>query len=154
MKKFLPNTLKNPQGFTLIELLTVVAIIAILSVIAITIFSSTQKNARDGARRAEVKAIANALEVNKTGAGYQPLAGSSFASGSVPGVDQQSIPYCINPSSAVANPATAWTSAGCPAAPAGYVAVAAGVPAVTPSFKVCSIIENPTNSVFCISSAQ
>ena len=148
MKKFLPKTLKNPQGFTLIELLTVVAIIAILSVIAITIFSSTQKNARDGARRAEVKAIANALEVNKTGAGYQLLLGSQFASGTIPQVDQQTYPYCVN-TTGVANPAV-WTTA----CPVSYTAVSGAAPAAgVTQFKVCSIIENPAG-VFCLSSAQ
>ncbi len=151
MKKFLPTSLKNPHGFTLIELLTVVAIIAILSVIAITIFSGTQKNARDGGRRSEVKSLVNALEVNKTGSGYQPLVGTWFASGNIPSVDQQTIPYCINTAGA-ANPGTAWTAAaGCPVS---WTAISSAVPAANSlQFKVCSVLENPSG-VFCLSSAQ
>jgi len=95
------------KGFTLIELLTVVAIIAILSVIAATIFSSTQATARDGSRRSDLKAISNALEVNKTASGYQPLQTGYFSGGAFPRettipssttrttVDPSNIPYCI-----------------------------------------------------------
>ncbi len=151
MKKFLPKTANNTSGFTLIELLTVVAIIAILSVIAITIFSGTQRNARDGARRSEVKAIANALEVTKLPAGYQPLVGTGFASGSVPLVDSQSISYCISVTASVANPTAAWAGTSCPT---NYVVVSTTVPAANSAqFKVCSILENPSG-VFCLSSAQ
>lgn len=66
MKNFLPRTAKNLQGFTLIELLVVVAIIAILAVIGVTVFSGVQRNARDARRKADVSAIADALEAQKT----------------------------------------------------------------------------------------
>ena len=66
MKKFLPKTKYSPQGFTLIELMVVISIIAILSVIGLTIFSGVQKNARDAKRKADLKAIATALEIYKT----------------------------------------------------------------------------------------
>ena len=57
---------KYSQGFTIVELLVVVAIIAVLSVIGITIFTGVQKGARDSTRRADVNAIAKAMEANKT----------------------------------------------------------------------------------------
>lgn len=65
MRKLLPKTSANPQGFTLIELLVVISIIAILSVIGITVFSGVQKGARDAKRKADVQAIATALEAQK-----------------------------------------------------------------------------------------
>lgn len=64
MKKFLPESFKNPQGFTLVELLVVVSIIAILSVIGMTIFTGTQRNARDAKRRADINSISTALETH------------------------------------------------------------------------------------------
>ncbi len=74
MKKLLPKTLNNPQGFTLIELMVVVSIIAFLAVIGVAAFSNAQKTARDGRRRADIEAIAAALESNRdTVVGkYQP----------------------------------------------------------------------------------
>lgn len=62
MKRFLPKTVNNPQGFTLVELLVVISIIAILTVIGITIFTGQQRAARDAKRKADIDAIAKALE--------------------------------------------------------------------------------------------
>lgn len=62
----------NQKAFTLVELLVVISIIAILSVIGITIFSSTQKAARDAKRRSDLKAITNALEQFKAVNGNYP----------------------------------------------------------------------------------
>ena len=49
-------------GFTLIELMVVVAIIGILMAAGIVAFSGAQRNARDARRKADVDAIAKALE--------------------------------------------------------------------------------------------
>ncbi|MBI4036028.1 type II secretion system protein [Candidatus Daviesbacteria bacterium] len=68
MKKFLPKLKNNTSGFTLIELMVVVTIIAFLSVIGVAAFSNAQKQARDGRRRADIDAIATAMESNRTGA--------------------------------------------------------------------------------------
>lgn len=86
MKKFLPRTTNNPQGFTLVELLVVIAIIAILSVIGVTVFSGVQKNARDARRRADIDAIAAAVETHYvSGTGYTtPILGTWFSSGTIP----------------------------------------------------------------------
>lgn len=64
MKKFLPQTSRNPQGFTLVELLIVITIIAVLAVIGVTVYSGTQKTARDSRRRADIDAISSALEAH------------------------------------------------------------------------------------------
>lgn len=86
MKRLLPKTLNSP-GFTLVELLVVIAILAILATIGITVFGNVQKNARDARRKADIDAIAQAMEVNygKTTVGYyDALAGTMLSSGSVP----------------------------------------------------------------------
>lgn len=86
MQKFLPTSLRQAQckllsvnkkglalsdpefiegeskGFTLVELLIVVAIIAVLAVIGIIVFGNVQKGARDARRKADINAIASALE--------------------------------------------------------------------------------------------
>lgn len=88
MKKFLPKTASNPNGFTLIELLVVITIIAFLAVIGIVAFGNAQKQARDGRRRADIEAIATALESNRTSAGQYPAVSCDsttlFASGKCP----------------------------------------------------------------------
>ncbi len=107
MKISLPNN-KTPKGFTLIELLIVIAIIAILSIIGFAAFRNIGANRNDARRTADLKAIGDALEVNKTTSGYQVLANSQFASGSVP-VDPTTSTavgatyrnYCITYSNAV-----------------------------------------------------
>ena len=75
---------KSVHGFTLVELLVVITIIAVLSVIGMTAYGVVQKNARDTKRKLDIDAIANALEVNKTGASYQVISGGWFSSGSIP----------------------------------------------------------------------
>lgn len=58
----------NRRGFTLIELMVVVTIIAFLSVIGMAAFTNVQAQARDGRRRADIDAIATAMETNRSGA--------------------------------------------------------------------------------------
>lgn len=49
-------------GFTLLELLVVVGIIAILVSLAAVAYNTAQKSTRDSRRRADIKAVQNALE--------------------------------------------------------------------------------------------
>lgn len=150
MKRLLPKSINNPQGFTLIELLVVVSIIAILSVIGVAVFTGVQKNARDARRRADINAIANALETNKTASGYIALSASQFTSGAIPTTDPQSNTYCAN-SAASTQPADI-TIKDC-SAPAGYGAVGTTNPPAGTSWKVCAYLENPAGA-YCRTSAQ
>lgn len=118
MKKLLPAS----KGFTLIELMVVVTIIAFLSVIGIVAFTNAQKQARDGRRRADIEAIATALESNRT-AGQYPVVNCAsttiFAGGKCP----------TDP-----DPAKSYT----------------GIPLPDlNTFAVCAILEIPAGEKFC-----
>ena len=86
------------QGFTLVELLVVVTIIAILSVVGIAIFSNTQVDARDAKKKADIDAIASALEAGygKDSANPQTykLDKANFNSDKIP-VDSSTFGYCF-----------------------------------------------------------
>ncbi len=157
------------KGFTLIELLVVVAIIAILSVIGAAIFSGVQQKARDARRKADLKAISDVLEVNKTQGGYQTLSPSKFTSGKFPNqVDISGISYALGPSldwlciasATVADqPAGNWTSpAACPTLPVAFSLISSSLPAVdTASYKICTLLEEISagnRKVFCLSNKQ
>ncbi len=145
MKKIL----KNYAGFTLIELLVVVAIIAILSVIGMALFTTAQSNARDGRRRSDIDAIAAALEVNKVSPSltYTALAGTQFASGTIPADPTAGKKYCYDDS--IATPA-AWSTV-C-AAPWSDVSSTPVPGSGVSSWTVCASLES--GSVYCKSSSQ
>jgi prepilin-type N-terminal cleavage/methylation domain-containing protein len=95
VKNQLPNT-KNTKGFTLVELLVVITVIAILSIIGLTVFSGLQKSARDAKRRADVDAIAKALEIKYAVGVYTMVVGTDFAAGAVPTDPQGTAGYTYN----------------------------------------------------------
>lgn len=115
------------RGFTLIELLVVISIIAILSAVGLSTFTGAQKKARDARRRADIKAIQNALEqnyiVNNTYATNYTALTAYFSGGVVPDdpTATQDYSYTAGPS------ATAYT--------------------------VCATLESPV-STFCASQLQ
>lgn len=58
------SNLKFDKGFTLVELLVAISIVAVLATIGFTLFQTTQASARDAKRRADVDAMATALETH------------------------------------------------------------------------------------------
>lgn len=122
-------------GFTLIELLITISIIAILAVIGVSIYSNVSSSVKDARRKADIKAIANALEVNYARTGicnkddgttvpsnaYCPLQNSWFSGGALPKDPNTGIPgysrYCwwVNKDTSALYPTTpgaVWTG-GC-----------------------------------------
>jgi len=55
--------MKKNKGFTLIELLIVVAIIGLLSAVVIVSLNSARRSANDAKRKADLKQMANAMEM-------------------------------------------------------------------------------------------
>lgn len=96
MKINLSKIINTPRGFTLIELMVVISIIAFLAVIGIAAFSNAQRTARDGRRRADIEAIATAMESK-----FDPINGvytiasidTFFSSGIQPKDPSSNTPY-------------------------------------------------------------
>ena len=55
--------MKKNKGFTLIELLVTVAIIGLLSAVVLVSLNSARRSANDARRKADLKQIANAMEM-------------------------------------------------------------------------------------------
>lgn len=56
-------TMRSERGFSFVELLVVVTIIAVISGIAMVSYQSTNKNARDSKRKADIEQVRSALEI-------------------------------------------------------------------------------------------
>jgi Tfp pilus assembly protein PilE len=82
--------LKFPNiGFTLVELLVAFSLIVILAIVGTTIFTNLRNNSEDARRKADIDAIAKALEANYdftagTFNTQKILDGSAFSSGILP----------------------------------------------------------------------
>lgn len=76
---------KAVKGFTLIELLVVISIIGILAGMAVVSFTSSQKQARDTARKSDLSQYRTLLEsfANKNNGLYPLYSTSTAAAGSV-----------------------------------------------------------------------
>lgn len=161
------SNISSKKGFTLIELLVVITILAVLAVIGFAAYRGFTTKGNDARRLEDLKAIGDALEANKTTAGYQPLAITQFANGSIP-VDPRgsTVTYCMDsttnatPVFPTAKPG-AWTTGTCGSgvkfnggASAAWTAVAVGAPtAGTTAWQVCATMEDGT-TVNCRNSAQ
>lgn len=160
----MPANSRKTTGFTLIELLIGIAILAVLSAIGIVIYSNAQRTSRDARRRADVLAIAKALEVGRGNANsetYPALTSSMFTSGGVPG-DPGSRIYCVTYTTTSAGTLTAdpaaWTTNTCPG-PAGAANWNSAGNSYPPSgaykYRVCASLENTgTSTLFCATSQQ
>jgi len=86
MRNYKKSKYFNSGGFTLTELLIVIAVLGILTCIGLVIYTNVQRSARDSRRKADVKAITTAMEIQYgTSGNYMvPLTGENFANGAVP----------------------------------------------------------------------
>ena len=66
-----------PSGFSLIELLVVIAIIGLLASFGLVSFTNAQQKGRDGGRKADLKAVQQALELYFQVNGRYPATNSS-----------------------------------------------------------------------------
>jgi prepilin-type N-terminal cleavage/methylation domain-containing protein len=65
---------KKKFGFTLVELLVVISIIAILTMVTLSTFTESQKKSRDGARKANLKSLSEAINMYYADTGSFPEA--------------------------------------------------------------------------------
>ncbi len=151
---------QNRKGFTLVELLVVVSIIAILSTIGLVVFTDSQKNARDARRKADIDAVAKAIEAKRTPASatYNSISGTDFSSGAFP-TDSTTAQYCFAESATTAiassEPVTWAAGSICPTVTANVFGTAAfngTITNTTKFWKVCARLEN--NTFYCKNSAQ
>lgn len=159
MKKLLP--VSSNKGFTLIELLVAITIISVLAVMGFAAFGGLSGRGNDSRRSADMKAVADALEVKRTNALYQSIALTDFATGKAPTEPTgRTEKYCyVDGAAAIANPIV-WTGSACPASGGwanidGVVPTVAGCPAACTAtfFKVCTVNEAKT-AVICYGSRQ
>lgn len=143
------------KGFTLIELLIVIAIISILSVIGYAVIGNSQKATRDARRVSDLNTITKVLEVNKTSAGYQPLASSQFSGDVIP-QDPGNNVYCLSLVATWSLTNTTWTNKTiCPTDWTVINKDTTGIPtANTASWRVCIALEASSTSIVCKKSLQ
>ncbi|MCL4366056.1 type II secretion system GspH family protein [Patescibacteria group bacterium] len=162
MKKILPNSENTSKGFTLIELLVVIAIIAVLAVMGMAVFSGLTGRGNDDRRRADLKAISDALEVKRGNAtAYQTITANDFAGGVIPKEPTtRNVKYCYSEGGTViGNPTAAdagWTT-GPGYCPTGFsnidaaTSIAGGTAAY---YRVCTLDQGTPVAVICFGSKQ
>lgn len=154
------SILLRPAGFTLIELLVVIAIIAVLAVMGFAAFSGLTGRGSDDRRHADIKALADAMEVKKTTT-YTTIFGTDFAAGVFPKDPNtgRTPVYCYADSTTgpIANPTTAsWGGATPTACPTGFSAINGIAPTVTIGatyFKFCALNEAGSTNTTAANSA-
>lgn len=160
------NSVVNPRevkGFTLVELLVVIAIIAILATVGFAIFNGIQKNARDARRKADIDAMAKAMEVKKDGntSTYGQLQHVDFSNGAIP-TDTSTAKYVVavvtTAGGTLPLPPSNWAvTSATPTSPAGYGIVDGSTNPANNSYawRFCALLENGTNpTVYCRANAQ
>lgn len=121
------------RGFTLTEILVAVSILAIVAIIVAALFSNVQNEAQNSTRKADIIAVAKALEskydaVTGRYDATEVLSGAAFASGQVP-VPPEGGSYFADLE--------------------GDIGV---IPRKGTAFKVCAVLSD--NSIFCKHSEQ
>lgn len=152
MNLLTPNLPKSPnfRGFTLVELMVVISIVAILAVVGFSVFSGTQKNARDGRRRSEIDSIAKSVETMRNlGAATTSYnySAANYTSDMKSITDPSLLQYCIIypvPAGDIGI-TSAPTATTCPNS---YVAMTAAAMTNQPSWKVCTWLE-ATGAAYC-----
>ncbi|TSC66685.1 MAG: Uncharacterized protein CEO21_124 [Microgenomates group bacterium Gr01-1014_80] len=158
--------LPNRKGFTLIELLVVITILSVLAVIAFAAFRGLTGRGNDARRQADIKAIADAVEVARgQNSAYQTLTVNAFSGGFAPQEPARTavnLPkYCYTDGTAVINNPAVWSITDCPAAGSGngtaWMTVNNSqlptVSATATFFKVCTVNE-ALAAVICYGSRQ
>ncbi len=146
-------------GFTLIELLVVIAIIAVLAIMGFAAFTGLTGRGNDDRRQADLKAIADALEVKKgSSTTYQSIFATDFAAGAFPSEPTNRVEkYCFKDNvTSIANPTAASMVSATLACPATWSNVSGAIPGVSGTatyFKICTLNEQK-NSVICRGSRQ
>ncbi len=158
--------MKKQSAFSLIELLVVISIIAVLTTLGLAMYSEVQKRTRDAQRKADITAIAKALEVHYQDDKYKQLSNDWFENGVIPQTDPGGKNYC-GCAAATGDPpfgttgTSGWIRANsCPADNTGGCAAWAQVSTTNPvpavggaTWRVCALLE-AADKVFCKHNVQ